>query len=142
MTQTPSEDEWRNSVLLSVKHMLNIPPADTAYDLDIITHVNSAFTTLNDLGIGPDEGFMIEDSSSTWAEFLGPNVNYNSVKTYMFLCLRLVFDPPATSFHLTALNEQIREHEYRLSVRRDSAVLSALAGETALVDGHPLDPIY
>lgn len=83
-------------------------------------HINTAFTTLNQIGIGPDEGFMIEDASVTWDQFLGDDPRLNSVKTYTYLKVRLIFDPPATSFVINAIEKQIEEIEWRLSVKREN----------------------
>lgn len=111
-----------HSILTSTKKILGIDKSYTAFDLDIIIHINSVFSTLNQLGIGPDNGFMIEDEAATWHDFLhDADPRYNSVKTYMFLRVRMLFDPPATSFHIQALNEQVKELEWRLNVLRESA---------------------
>ena len=71
------------------------------------------------LGIGPTEGFMIEDSAAKWEEFLGTDKNLNPVKTYVYLRVRMLFDPPTTSFHLASLDEQRKELEWRLNVYRE-----------------------
>lgn len=109
-----------NSILDSTKKILGLDAGYTAFDLDVITHINSALATLNQLGIGPENGFAITDSTSTWDEVLGAFKNYNLAKSYVYLRVRLLFDPPNTSFVLTALNEQLRELEWRLSVDRES----------------------
>lgn len=109
------------SILLSTKKILGIAPEYTAFDLDIITHINSAFFTLTQLGVGPVTGFTIEDAETEWEEFFGtinPN-EYNSVKTYVYLKVRQVFDPPTTSYAISAFNDQIRELEWRLNVQRE-----------------------
>jgi hypothetical protein len=89
------------------------------FDLDIITHINSAFSTLTQLGVGPAEGFMIEDATAVWSDFIGDDIQYNSVKSYVFLRVRLLFDPPATSYLIAAYEKQIQELEWRLSVLRE-----------------------
>lgn len=113
-----------NRILASVKKLLGLDEAYTAFDLDTMTHINSVFSTLNQLGIGPDAGFMIEDDTATWDAFLAnidgtPDPRLNSVKTYMHLRVRLVFDPPQTSYLVDAYKEQIREIEWRLNVKRE-----------------------
>lgn len=113
-----------NRILVSVKKLLGLDEVYTAFDLDIMTHINSVFSTLNQLGIGPDAGFMIEDDSTTWDTFLAnvdntPDPRLSSVKTYMHLRVRLVFDPPQTSYLVDAYKEQIRELEWRLNVKRE-----------------------
>lgn len=118
-----------DSILTSTKKVLGIDDSYTAFDTDIIMHINSVFSTLNQLGLGPAQGFMIEDATAVWDDFLGTNsLKLNSVKTYMYLRVRMLFDPPTTSYLLTAMKEQITEHEWRLNVVRE---------ETAWVDPNP-----
>jgi len=108
-----------DSILISVKKVLGIGPEDTAFDEDVIMHVNSAFSTLHQLGHGPDMGFHIEDETAEWDDFSGDPLA-NSIKTYVCLKVRLVFDPPSTSFVLNALEKQITEHEVRLNWVREA----------------------
>ena len=107
------------SILTSTKKVLGIDRDYTAFDLDIITHINTAFSILTQLGVGPAEGFMIEDDTTEWAEFIVDDMQYNSVKTYVYLKTRQLFDPPTTSYLITAFDEQIRELEWRLNVHRE-----------------------
>lgn len=109
-----------NSILNSTKKILGISADYEAFDTDIIFHINSAFSTLNQLGLGPDEGFMIEDDTEEWSDFIEDDLRLNSVKTYVFLKVRVIFDPPNTGYVLAALQEQIRELEWRLNVVRES----------------------
>lgn len=108
-----------NSILNSTKKVLGIEESYTAFDVDIMMHINSTFSTLNQLGLGPEDGFSISDDEVEWDDFLGSNPKINSVKTYMYLKLRLVFDPPPTSFAITAMESQIQELEWRLNVERE-----------------------
>ena len=108
-----------DSILKSTKKILGIAPEVEVFDLDILTHINSTFFTLNQLGIGPLEGFMIEDDTALWSEYLLDDTNLNAVRTYMFLKVRLVFDPPVSSYAITALEKQIVEHEWRINVNRE-----------------------
>lgn len=107
------------SILNSVKKILGIASDYDAFDTDIIIHINSVFSTLNQLGLGPDEGFMIEDDSASWGDFLLDDMRLNSVKTYVYLKVRILFDPPTSGFVLTALQEQSKELEWRLNVYRE-----------------------
>lgn len=107
------------SILTSVKKVLGLAEDYTAFDVDVTMHINSVFGTLNQLGVGPTTTFMIEDKSSTWEEFIEDNDAINAVKTYMYLKVRLVFDPPPTSFGIAAMQDQIAEHEWRLNVERE-----------------------
>lgn len=108
-----------DSILNDTKKILGFEEDDTGFDLDIMTHINSALVTLEQIGIGPDGGFLIEDATATWDDFIEGDVRLNSVKTYLYLKVRLLFDPPATSFHLAAMKEQIEQIEWRLSVTRE-----------------------
>lgn len=106
------------SILTSVKKILGIAEADESFDIDIVIHINSVFSILNDLGIGPEEGFEIEDASETWDDFT-TNKKMASVKTYVYLRVRLLFDTPNTSFVIESYNRQISEIEWRLNVVRE-----------------------
>lgn len=108
-----------DSILVETKKILGIDASYTAFDLDIMTHINSVFNTLHQLGVGPPDGFSIADDSALWATYTENNVLLNNVKTYVYLRVRLLFDPPATSFHLAAMQEQIKELEWRINVYRE-----------------------
>ncbi|QJD49589.1 virion structural protein [Gordonia phage Secretariat] len=107
------------SILDSTKKILGIDAEYDAFDMDIIMHINSALSTLNQLGLGPEEGFMIQDSSEEWGDLLEEDMRLNSIKTYVYLKVRIIFDPPSTSFVLTAMQEQIKELEWRLNTYRE-----------------------
>jgi hypothetical protein len=108
------------SILTSTKKILGIAEDYTAFDVDIIMHINSVFSTLNQLGIGPEIGFMVEDADAEWDSFLLGDTRLNSVKTYVFLRVKLLFDPPSTSLHIAAMEKQIQELEWRLNVSREA----------------------
>lgn len=107
------------SILTSTKKILGVGGADTSFDLDIITHINTAFSTLTQLGVGPVDGFMIEDADAEWEDFIGEDNRYQSVKSYVFLKVRQLFDPPTTSYLITAVEQQIKELEWRLNTNRE-----------------------
>ena len=107
------------SILKSTKKILGLEDEYTPFDLDIITHINAAFSLLNQLGVGQAEGFSIEDDTAEWSEFIVPANQLHLVKTYIYLKVRVVFDPPGTSFLLEASNNQIKEYEWRLNVFRE-----------------------
>lgn len=109
------------SILTSTKKMLGIDEAYQAFDLDILININSVFSTLQQLGVGPPFGFMVDDATATWADYIGANVAWNAVKTYVYLRVKLVFDPPATGFTLNAYERQITELEWRLTVSASSS---------------------
>lgn len=106
------------SILTSVKKILGLAESDTSFDVDVLLHINSVFSILDQVGIGPDGGFMIEDDSPTWDDFV-TDKRMNSVKTYVYLRVRLLFDPPNTSFVIDSMNKQISELEWRLNVVRE-----------------------
>lgn len=108
-----------HSILISTKKILGIDPTYTAFDLDIITHINATFSTLHQLGFGPSLGFAIEDATAVWTDFEPEPIWLNHIRTYVFLKVRVVFDPPNTSFVLAALERQITELEFRLSLERE-----------------------
>jgi len=109
-----------NSILKSVKKNLGIDPSYTAFDIDILMHINSAFAVLNQLGVGPEFGFDIEDDTVLWAAFYGTDKRYNLIRTYVYLKVRILFDPPNTQYLVAALNEQLKEHEMRISYYRET----------------------
>jgi hypothetical protein len=107
------------SILTSTKKILGITEDYTVFDLDIITHINSAFSTLTQLGVGPANGFMIDGVEEEWTDFIAEDFQYNSVKSYVFLKTRQLFDPPQTSYLISAVERQIQELEWRLNVHRE-----------------------
>jgi hypothetical protein len=107
------------SILDSTKKVLGLDEANTDFDVDIIMHINTAFSTLNQLGVGPDEGFAIEDASAVWSDFLMDVLPLNNVKTYVCLRVRMLFDPPTNSFTIDAMRKQIEELEWRINVYRE-----------------------
>jgi hypothetical protein len=108
------------SILISTKKVLGIATDYTAFDLDIITHINAAFSTLTQLGVGPADGFMIEDADVEWYDYIANDIQLNTVKSYVFLKVRQLFDPPSTSYLITAMEKQIQEFEWRLNVNRET----------------------
>lgn len=115
--------EVPNSILDTTKKALGIYPDDTNFDTDIVMHINSTFGILNQLGVGPDDGFEIEDSSTTWDEYLLNKKILNPVKTLMYLQVRLWFDPPTTSFDLAAKKEQLQELQSRINMMVDNVYI-------------------
>lgn len=109
------------SILNSTKKVLGIDAEYTAFDEDIITHINTAFNTLTQLGVGPDTGFQIEDESAVWGDFTNDDIQLNSVKSYVYLKVRSIFDPPATQYLLESFQRQIAELEWRLQVYKDAS---------------------
>lgn len=104
------------SILTSIKKLLGIAEEYEHFDPDIIMHINSAFSVLTQLGVGPEEGFRIEDASRTWYEFLYDDPRLEFVKTFIHLKVKLGFDPPTSSAAIEAINRQISELEWRINV--------------------------
>lgn len=107
------------SILISTKKVLGLGEEYHPFDLDIITYINSSFSVLSQLGIGPDEGFSIQDEFAVWDDFVVPPIQQHVVKSFMYLKVRLLFDPPGTSYLLESINKQLAELEWRLNVLRE-----------------------
>lgn len=110
-----------NSILDSVKKVLGLDAGYAVFDPDIVMHINSVFFTLNQLGVGPADGYAITGSEETWDAFLGADPRLNAVKSYTYLRVRLMFDLPANSFTTTAIQEQVKEYEWRLNAYAENA---------------------
>ena len=108
-----------DSILTSVKKMLGIPEDYEQFDIDIIMHINSVFMILTQLGVGPEEGFTISNKSDKWSDFIGEGKLVELVKSYIYLKVRLIFDPPQSSSVIEAINRQISEFEWRINVEVD-----------------------
>lgn len=108
-----------DSILSTIKKLLGIDTSYTQFDADLIVHINSAFMVLNQLGVGPKNGFFITGATETWANYSTDLMKIQSVKTYVFLKVRVWFDPPTTGIVSDAINRQINELEWRLNVAVD-----------------------
>ena len=108
------------SILDGIKKDLGIEPEYTDFDHDIIDLINTNLNVLMQIGVGPDSGFVITGNTETWEDFLGVNSEkLNMVKTYLYIRVRTIFDPPQNSFVLEALKENAKELEWRLNVEVD-----------------------
>lgn len=103
-----------NSILGSVKKGLGVADDYTVYDLDLIMYINTAFMTLQQLGVGPENGYVISGPENVWAEFMQDEQLWGGLRTYLVLKTRLLFDPPSLSFVLSAIQKQTEELEWRL----------------------------
>ena len=108
-----------DSILTSVKKLLGIEEDYTHFDVDIIMHINTVFMILNQLGVGPEEGFSITDKTSVWDDYITDLQNFEAVKSYMFLKVKMLFDPPTGSAVTESYNRTISELESRLSMAAD-----------------------
>lgn len=107
------------SILTSIKKMNGIPEDYTQFDTDLIIHINSVLVILNQLGVGPANGFSVEDKGNTWDEFLGTDSRLSMVKSYVALKVRLLFDPPTSSAVMDSMNKMVSELEWRINVQVD-----------------------
>ncbi len=109
------------SILTSIKKMLGIAEEYKQFDADIIMHINSVFTTLRQLGVGPSEGFYIENETVEWMDFIQDLTKLQAVKSYVYLKVRLLFDPASLgAATLAAYERQIQEFEWRLNLEAES----------------------
>ena len=104
------------SILTSIKKLLGVSEDDSYWDQDIIMHINSVFSILTDLGVGPSDGFRIDDDLATWNDFIGTNINQESVKTYIYLTVKLLIHTSTiSSAVIESINRMINEYEWRLT---------------------------
>lgn len=108
------------SILTSIKKSLGIAADYTHFDQDIIMHINSVFMDLMELGVGPSEGFVIEDDTSSWVDFFPSGSNFEAVKSYIYLRVKLLFDPPNSSAVMEAMKRDIDKWEWRLNVAAET----------------------
>ena len=118
----------QESILVSVKKLLGIAPEYEVFDTDIILHINSALSVLTQLGIGPSKGYMIRDANDLWSDFVKDDPRQELLKVYVYLRVRLIFDPPSSSSVIEAINNQIKESEWRLTVVSDELKLESEEG--------------
>lgn len=118
--ETLERNSMGDSILLTIKKLLGIGDDYKYFDEDIIIHINSVLMILNQLGIGPEAGFSISDESATWSDFVDNLSMLEAVRSYVYIKVRLLFDPPTSSFTITALENQIKELEWRLNVMAES----------------------
>lgn len=109
-----------DSILTSIKKMLGISEDYTQFDADLIMHINSVFLNLTQLGVGPASGFTIEDETTEWTDFINNNTQLQAVKSYIYLKVKLLFDPPLSSAVIESTNRMIAELEWRLNVAVES----------------------
>lgn len=118
-----------DSILTSIKKLLGIDESYDVFDPDIIMHINSVFMTLSQLGVGPDEGFFIEDKNAIWSSYDSNVKLLNAIKTYIYLKVRLAFDPPTSSAAIDSINRQINESEWRINVEAETSKTTQSTGE-------------
>lgn len=109
------------SILTSIKKMLGIHADDTSFDPDIIMHINSVFMILRQLGVGPEEGFAIEGEDALWTDFMPAGAMLEGVKSYMYMKVRLLFDPPTTASMFDSMTRLVTELEWRLNISGEAS---------------------
>lgn len=129
MSETPTEEE-ELGILTLAKESLGVATGTTTFDVELRMHINSVFSDLTQLGLGPPEGFSITGDEEKYSEFLGPNLDMDSVQSYMYLRLRLLFDVPDNYFVVKSFEEQIAKLEFRLNVAREDKLVAQQAETT------------
>lgn len=109
------------SILVSIKKLLGITEDYDYFDQDIIMHINAAFMVLTQLGIGPSEGFLITDDTDTWSDFIDDSTNFGSIQSYVYMKVKLMFDPPQNSFTVDSMQKLVNELEWRLNIAADKS---------------------
>lgn len=108
------------SILTSIKKMLGLTEEYKHFDVDIVTHINSTFRVLHQLGVGPSKAFRITDADAIWSDFIAEDCEgFDEVKTYVYQRVKMLFDPPLSSAHMSALKESIAEFEWRLQIEAE-----------------------
>ena len=114
MSETQKAPALDDSILFTIKKMLGLGTDYTAYDTDVIVFINSAMMTLQQLGVGPERGFVVTGPTEMWSDFIPSDTMLEGVKNYLFLCVKMVFDPPTSSFVMESMKAQKEELEWRL----------------------------
>ena len=115
---TPAENN-ANSILGSIKKMLNLDGIDE-YDVDVIIHINTALFTLTQIGVGPSKGFSISDKTAVWTDFVPDVERIEAIKTYVYLKVKLIFDPPQSGPAIESINKLINEYEVRINIAAET----------------------
>ena len=108
-----------DSILNDIKKLLGLDDEYDVFDTDIIIHINSVFMVLNQLGVGPEDCFSITGENEKWSDFIDDSMNFQAVKSYIYIRVKKLFDPPTSSFVLEALNNMEKEYEWRLNIQAE-----------------------
>ena len=109
------------SILTSIKKLLGISEDYDYFDQDIIMHINAALMILTQLGVGPSEGFLITDDTDTWSDFIDDSTDLGSIQSYVYMKVKLMFDPPQNSFTVDSMTKLVNELEWRLNIAADKS---------------------
>lgn len=122
-----------NSILISIKKMLGIDETYLAFDTDIIININTALMALQQIGVGPDDGLMILGTDEEWGDLLTNDKKVEAAKTYIYLKVKLVFDPPTSSFVVESINKQLDELAWRLMIQTDIPIEDPVVEEEVVL---------
>lgn len=111
-----------DSILTSIKKMLGIDEGYSHFDYDILMHINTVLFILAQAGVGPEEGFIVTSDKEQWSDFVGESKRFEAVKTYVFLKVKMAFDPPTSSFVLDSMKTMAQELEWRLNINAETEV--------------------
>lgn len=111
----------QDSILMTIRKLVCGDPYADHFDTDLLVHINACFSILNQLGVGPENGFVVTDETQSWSSYSDNDRILNIVKTYVTLKVKKIFDPPLTSSVLEAMDKEIKELEWRLNVAVDPA---------------------
>ena len=121
----------QDSILMTIRKLVCGDPYADHFDTDLLVHINACFSILNQLGVGPENGFVVTDETQSWSSYSDNDLILNMVKTYVTLKVRVIFDPPLTSSVLEAMNKEISQLEWRLNVAVDPVKPTSTSKTTA-----------
>ena len=121
----------QDSILMTIRKLVCGDPYADHFDTDLLVHINACFSILNQLGVGPENGFIVTDETQSWSSYIADNYILNMVKTYVTLKVKKIFDPPLTSSVLEAMDKEISQLEWRLNVAVDPSKPTSASKTTA-----------
>ena len=121
----------QDSILMTIRKLVCGKPYADHFDTDLLVHINACFSILNQLGVGPENGFVVTDETQSWSSYIADNYILNMVKTYVTLKVKKIFDPPLTSSVLEAMDKEISQLEWRLNVAVDPVKPTSTSKTTA-----------
>lgn len=121
----------QDSILMTIRKLVCGDPYADHFDTDLLVHINACFSILNQLGVGPENGFVVTDDTQSWSSYIADNYILNMVKTYVTLKVKKIFDPPLTSSVLEAMDKEISQLEWRLNVAVDPGKPTSTSKTTA-----------
>lgn len=130
------QDIMQDSILMTIRKLVCGNPYADHFDTDLLVHINTCFSILNQLGVGPENGFVVTDETQSWSSYIADNYILNMVKTYVTLKVKKIFDPPLTSSVLEAMDKEISQLEWRLNVAVDPIKPTSTSKTTARRRSH------